>query len=581
MSPGAAVFLFVPGHPVQEDERNSTEERAPPQPDLDPPSQTGTSSSPIGPDVVTGTDEGRGRLHQGQEPGASSPRSPSSSTSEFQGLLRPASHPRRRTVAGNADREALLFPEETTNNRADTSGAAHLTDGPVSASRRTRPYFQNTFSSATFHTSQSTNTESYKFPQTQMPVNASASSRDGGRTTASRTSEFFPISGDHPPASGASIPSLTSSLPASPFWITWEAETTLNPQEEKEPSSWRSQRSTGTLHLLSTSAPLKTPTAQQEGEPGWGPTRSTFWSSTRNPGVTPAATAAASASDQSESKPGTQAFTSPPRSRTSAALATRSMLSYVTPPFTQTSTDTSPPPTPLRDSEPVSLLADWIIAAAASSPPRAASALEDVSRKAAAPGSHTGSESETQGLTFTRLPHPPPTVPPTPVPLSSSALSSTSTPAHQRPSHAPSPSAHTASTAAEPSGQPLLWNQTSPGPSAVNSTPSPSPHPPATPNESHDFSTATRLTSPTEHKDGEGKEGKSWRWLPSSTPAGSSQKPGTTLPVPPEDHPAPSSDVPASTTSQTPRFFIVPDQPAAIKGAQRISCHSEGRGPGV
>lgn len=633
MSPRAAVFMFVPGYPVQEDERNSTEERATPQSDLDPPPQTGTSSSPIGPDVMTGTDEGRGRLHEGQETGASSPRSPSSSTSQFQGLLRSTSHPRRRTVAGNADREALLFPEETTNNRADASGAAHLTDGPVSASWRTRPYFPNTFSSGTFHTSQSTNTESYKFPQTQMPVKASAASsssstasRDGARITASRTSELFTISGDYPPVSGSIIPSLTSSLPDSPSWITWKAETTLNPRDaslapgEKEPSSWSSQRSTDRLHSdltsATTSGSLKTPTAPQKGNPDSGPTTSTFWSGVRNPGesysapthltllptavealsfqptgshndsaaaVTPAVATPASASESSGQS---EAFTFPPRGRTSspqsAALATRSMLPYVTSPFTQTSKGTSPTPTPRRDSESVSLLPDWIFAAA-SSPPRAASALEDVAWNTAATGSHAGSEAQTQGLTFTRLHHPLPTVSPTPVPLFFSALSSA--PSHKRPSHAHSPSTHKASTAAEASGHTVLSNQTTPGPSAVNSTPSPSPHQPATPNKSHDFSTATRLTSPktpaSEHKDGEGKEEKSWQWLPSSTPAGPAQKPGTTLHVHPEDQPAPSSGAPASATSQTPRFFIVPDQPAAIKGAQSISCHLKGHGPGL
>lgn len=645
MSPRAAVFLCVPGYPVQEDERNSTEERVTPQSDLDPRSQTGTllaSSSPIGPDVVTGTDEGRGRLHEGQEKGASSPRSPSSSTSQFQGLLRPTSHPRRRTVAGNTDREALLFPEETTNNRADTSGAAHLADGPVSASQRTRPYFQNTFSSGTFHTSQSTNTESYKFHQTQVPLKPSAAnsssstaSADVARIPASRTSKLSTISQDYPSVSGSSIPSLTSSLPDLPSWITWKAETTLKPHDvslapaEKEPNSWRSQRSTDRLNsdLLSaaTSGPLKTPTAQQKGDSGSGPTMSTFSSSARDPAeiysaptrltVLPTAvealsfhpngrdndsvasvtadvtthTSASESSGKSGSTPASQAFTFPPRSQTSslqsAALATRSVLSYVTSPFTQTSHGAPPTPKTPRDSESVSLLPDWIITA--SSPaPSAASTLEDVTQNAAAAGSDTDSDSQTQGPTFTRLHHQLPTVSPTPVPHFSSALSSA--PSHKLQSHTGSPSTHMASTTAEPSGHSVLLNKTAPvtpGPSPVKSTTPRSPHQPVTRNKSHDFSTVTRLTSPTtpvsEHKPGDEKEEKAWRWLPSSTPGGSSQKPGTTLHVHPENHTAPSSDVPASTTSQTPKFFIVPDQPTAIKGTQSVTCNLKGHAPGL
>lgn len=616
--PRAAVSLFVPGHPVQEDERNSTEERATPQSALDPRSQTGTlltSSSPIGPDVVTGTDEGRGRLHQGQEKWASSSRSPSSSTSQFQRLLRPTSHPRRRTVAGNTDREALLFPEETTNNRADTSGAAHLTDGPVSASQRTRPYFQNTFSSvATFHTLQSTNTKSYKFPQTQMPLKPSAASStsntastDVARITVSRTAELFTVSRDYPPVSDSFIPSFTSSLPDLPSWISWKAETTLNPLDaslapgEKEPNSWRSQRSTDRLNsdLISaaTSGPLKTVTAQQKGDSGSGPTTSTLSSSVRNPGetsaptqltllptavealsshpdgsdsdsvasVTPNVTTHASASEssgKSERIQVSQTFTFPPRSQTSSlqstALATRAVLSYVTSPFTQMSKDTPPTPTAPRDSESVSLLPDWIITAS-SSTPRAASTLEDVAQNAAA--------------TFTHLHHQLPTVSPTPVPHFSSVLSSA--PSHKLQSHTGSPSTHKASTAAEPSGH--STTPVTPRPSPVTSTTSHSPHQPATRDKSHGFSTTTHVTSPrtpvSEHKHGEEKEEKSWQWLPSSTPGGPSQKPGTTLHVHPENHTAASSGVPASTTSHTPKFFIVPDQPTAIKGAQSITCN--------
>lgn len=78
-------------------------------------------------------------------------------------------------------------------------------------------------------------------------------------------------------------------------------------------------------------------------------------------------------------------------------------------------------------------------------------------------------------------------------------------------------------------------------------------------------------TPASEQSHGEEKEEQPWQGLPSSTPGG---QPGTSLRVHPENHTAPSSDAPASTSSQTPRFFIVPDQPAAIKGAPKphLSC---------
>lgn len=596
MSPHAAVFLFVPGCPVQEDERNSTEGRATPQSALDPRAQTGsllTSSSPIGPDVVTGTEAGRARLHEGQEKAASLPRPPSSSTSPFQGLLRPTSHPRRRTVAGDTDREAPLFPEETTNNRADTSGAAHLADAPVSASQRTRPYFQNTFSLGTFHTSQSTSTKSYKFPQTQAPVKASAASSDVASVAASRTSELFTTSRDYPSVSGSLAPSLTSPMPDLPSGTPWRAETTLNPHDvslapgEKEPNSWRSRTGThrfpSDLVSAATSGPLKTPTAQQKGAGGSGATASTLSSGVRSPvrlgatgltvlptpaeassshpdssdngsaaSVTPNAAAYTSTSESSATSASIQA--SPTSSLLSTALATRSVLSYVTPPFTQTSKGRSPRPTAPRDWESVSVLPDWILTT-----PPAAPAEGDVAQNAAATESNSGSESQTPGPTFTRLRHQPPTGSLTPVP------SSASTPSHQLHLQTSSPSTHMATTAA--SGR-----SDAPGPSPGKSSTSHSPRQAAT-RKSHNLRTPTHLTHPTaavsEHKPREEKE-KSWQWLSSSTPGGSSQEAGTPVP---ENPTAPSSDAPASTPSHTPRFFIVPDQAAAIKGGQSISRH--------
>lgn len=622
--------MFVPGDPVQEDEWNSTEERTSARPDLDPRAQTGTiltSLSPIGPEVVTGTDGGRGRVREGkEEKWASWPRAGSSSTSGLQGRLHPTSHPQRRTTAGETDREALQLPEETTNNRADTSGAAHLTDGPVSASQRTRPYFQNTFSSGPFHTSQSTNTESYKFPRTHEPLNpspsGSSSTRAGpgvpritaGRTTVSTSSR------DYPSASSAIIPSLTSSLPDLPSGITWKGETTLNPHDvslapgQKQPNSWRSQRSTdrhnADLTSATTSQPRKTPTTQQAGDPGSGPTASTLAPGVQNLGVIysppshptdlPAAveavsfhpnasdndsvpsatsnvTTRTSASDSSDKSEGVQVFhpvTSPSPIYTStlqsAELATRSLLSHLT----KDSTPTTP-----RNSVSASLVSAWIIPA--SSTPKTAVTLEDVAQNAAA----TGDSASSQGPTFTLLHHRLPTSA-TPVPHLSSTHSSA--PPHPPRTHTGPRSTHMATTP-EPSGHSVRSDhETTPvAPSTVKFTASHTPHtlthtPVATDDKSHEFSAAIPLstaTTPVSHTHGEDKEEESWPQPPSSTPAGPSQKPGTTQHAHAGRHAATPSDGPTSTASQTPKFFIMPDQPAAIKGAKNMTCNLKGTPP--
>lgn len=642
MSPSPALFfflMFVPGDPVQEDEWNSTEERASARPDLDPRAQTGTiltSLSPIGPEVVTGTDGARGRLHEGKEDEwASWPRAGSGSTSQLQGPLHPTSHPQSRTAAGETDREALLLPEETTNNRADTSGAAHLSDGPVSASQRTRPYFQNTFSSGPFHTSQSTNTESYKFPSTHKPLNPSPSSSSSTgpgpsvpRITAGRTA-ISTSSRDYPSV----IPSLTSSLPDLPPGITWKGGTTLNPHDvslapgQKQPNTWRSQRSTdrhnADLTSATTSEPVKTPTAPQAGDPGSGPTASTLapgvqnlgviYSSPSHPTDLPAAveatsfhpnasdndsvpsamsndTARTSASESSDESDGVQVLhpvTSPSPIRTStlqsAELATRSPPSYLTSPFTHASEDSTP--TTPRNTASVPLVSDWI--PPASSTPKTAVTLEDVARNAAA----TGDSASSQGPTFTLLHHHLPTVAATPVPHLSSTHSSA--PPHTPQTHSGPHSTHMATTPESSGHSVRLDHETTPvTPSTVKSTASHTlsntpagANALATDNESHKFSTATHLSTATnpmsEHKPGGDKEEESWPQPPSSssTPAGPSQKPGTTQHAHAGRHTATSSDGPTSTASQTPKFFIVPDQPAAIKGAENTACNLKGTPP--
>ncbi|KAK5899263.1 hypothetical protein CesoFtcFv8_008759 [Champsocephalus esox] len=128
---------------VQENGRNSSEDNTSPHSDLLSWSESGTSftsTAPIGQDVVSGTEGGRGRLYEGLEQ-SYGPQSASSPSSQDQGLLRPTSPLQGLTVAGRGDRETLPLPEEEPNNGADTSGAAHLADGKISTTSRTPKFY--------------------------------------------------------------------------------------------------------------------------------------------------------------------------------------------------------------------------------------------------------------------------------------------------------------------------------------------------------------------------------------------------------------------------------------------------------
>lgn len=63
-----------------------------------------------------------------------------SGSSQYKELLQPTSSQWGLTVTGRTDRETLPLPEEKLNNGADTSGKAHLTKNPMTII--TRPYFQ-------------------------------------------------------------------------------------------------------------------------------------------------------------------------------------------------------------------------------------------------------------------------------------------------------------------------------------------------------------------------------------------------------------------------------------------------------
>ncbi|KAK1886470.1 Interphotoreceptor matrix proteoglycan 2 [Dissostichus eleginoides] len=198
---------------VQENGRNSSEDNTSPHSDLLSWSESGTSftsTAPIGQDVSSGTEGGRGRIYEGLEQ-SYGPQSASSPSSQDQGLLRPTSPLQGLTVAGRGDRETLPLPEEEPNNGADTSGAAHLADGKMSARERTHPYFEQALSTDTlFHTSHTPERKlRYELPRTQMALTRSSDTLHGtDKHKYTATSKLSTPTQDH---LRSRVPSFTSS----------------------------------------------------------------------------------------------------------------------------------------------------------------------------------------------------------------------------------------------------------------------------------------------------------------------------------------------------------------------------------
>ncbi|CAB1459622.1 unnamed protein product [Pleuronectes platessa] len=258
---------------VQEDERNSSEDHTSPHPDRDLLhwSPTGTSfSSRVSEKAVRGTEGVRGQRHDVLElspgplglclvppPGTGACCTP---TSPLQGL------------GGVAGTGTLPLPEERPNNGADTSGAAHRSDGPISA---THPYFLHTDASNT-----KTN-PSHEPVKTPTDSTARGSNTSPGTGTYKYTTSLTPKhAGQHKTTQAHTsrssfnhFQSLTSSsFPELRSLTTWESGTVPVPggaavsgtPGEVRPHSWRSQRSTDGLDSDRTSAitldPLESPT---------------------------------------------------------------------------------------------------------------------------------------------------------------------------------------------------------------------------------------------------------------------------------------------------------------------------------
>ncbi|XP_044047690.1 flocculation protein FLO11 [Siniperca chuatsi] len=674
---------------VQEDERNSSEDHTSPHSDQDLLrwSQTGTSftsTAPVGQEVVRGTEGVRGRLYKALE-WSSGPQSASSPSSQDQGLLHPTSPLQGLTVAGRADRETLPLPEEEPNNRTDTSGAAHLTDGPISARERTHPHFQPTLSTDTlFHTANTETNSSNELPQTQMALtHATASSPNtlhGTEIHKYTVTQTSTTTQAHPTVSSSSVPPLTSSPPELPSWTTWESGTIQIPRGgpvsgapgEKLPHSWRSQRSTDRLNSDLTSAvtsdPLKSPTEPQQDDSSSAHTDSAHTdseptassSSSQGPGRTHSSTthttgldtavgtveaaslrpnvsrtdsfvsaasdatsqtAAFESSDKLENTEMLHTFTSSTQSQTSSPQSTESVTHspplYTSSPFTQTSkegTQTATQSTErnavnayvttntISSSPDITKVDEWAFTGS-SSTPRVALTLGDVVQNSAATGITADTETYTLHPTYTLLHDNSPTNSPTPGPLLSSSTSiHSSTPSYTLQTYTTFPgSSHLPSTTTESAAHTLLINhKTMPIPSQTSTIKSTSSHMPHTHNnlplpssttathkQPHDFITTahtsllslTTAKSDYEHGDKEvevEKDDESRQWFPSSTQTPTAglprQPPPWTTPQPSQKNhtaltPSVLTSVPSgsSTTSQTPKFYIVPDQPAAIR----------------
>ncbi|KAF7663423.1 hypothetical protein LDENG_00209790 [Lucifuga dentata] len=277
---------------VQEAERNSLEQHSSPDSDQDLPtaipwSQTGfsiTSKAPIVPqqtqEVIRATEEGIGHHYVGL--GWSSRSQSASSPSPLdQELLQTSSSLLGLIVAGT-DKKTLPLPQEEPNNGADTSGAAHITDDPMTARESTHPYFhtQHPLSMDTL-----LNTETYShpphtlltdtFPQTQMAHTLTHSAISSSNIILDGDTHKYTATPTVRHTEYTALP-LTSSPPELPSLRTWETGTVLMPHGEpvdvglgdKQGHAYRNQRSTDGLPSNSaatvTSAFLKSSSNPQE-----------------------------------------------------------------------------------------------------------------------------------------------------------------------------------------------------------------------------------------------------------------------------------------------------------------------------
>lgn len=651
-----SVILFVPGFPVQEDERNSSEDHSTQHPDLDPtqwfPTGTSFTNSPVDQEVARGTKEGRDHTYDGLER-SFAPLSVSSASSLDQGLLNPTSPQQGLPVAGRSDRETLPLPEEKPDNGAETSGAAHLTDGPMAARNTTHPYFQHGLSAGPNTSTPSNPTE--KSLQTLMALTEETASssalvfgkaiQDTSIQTSENTGKDVATQMDQR-VSSASVP-LRTSAPAElsssrtgHTGITTHGVGVSGTSGDERPHSWRSQRSTdrhnSDLTFAVTSDPLKSSIKTlQDDFSAQTHTESTASSSSSsevysgthsfnthftelnnvvstveadpvhpnisqiNAFVSVAASQTVTSELPDKFEQTEMTLPSSSRSLTDSRQSTESPThsAYTSSSFTQTDKETQTavesahrniidahPTTNTTPSPPgITKAYSWTSGFTESSAtPRAALTVGGVTQNSAIPG--------TTGVTYTL--HPAHTLlrddsptDSTAVAVSSSTTSTeSSTVLYTLHTHSTFPdSSHHASSVSQSTDHTV--SKTTPSPPRMSPPTHNHPPPPTSTNMSPTRNQSQPLIITTTHTplpstvtldygDGEvqvEKYDKFWQWSPSST---TTRTPKSGLPQRTTMHPSqePSSaltSTPARSSTNSPKFYIVPDQPAAIRGTSQ------------
>uniref|UniRef100_A0A3Q0SMY8 EGF-like domain-containing protein n=1 Tax=Amphilophus citrinellus TaxID=61819 RepID=A0A3Q0SMY8_AMPCI len=630
-----SVFVFVPGLPVQENERNSSEDHSTHHPDRDPTrwSPTGTSftnTAPVGQERTMGTEEGRGRVYNSLE-WSSAPPSVSSASSQDQRLLNPTSPMQGLPVAGRTDRETLPLPEEKPNNGPEKSGAAHHTDAPMTARETTHTYFQNALSSNPNSNTPSNPTE--KGLHTQMALTDASSSNALFGTdvqehtsvqTSKNTNKDVTTQMDQS-VSSSSVPFLTSSPPELPS--SWTGHTVITAHggvvsgTSGHKDSWRSPRSTdrhdSELTFSITSDPLKSSikplqddliSAQTHTEPTSSsssssssevPTRThssntyiteldgavgTVEADPVHPNISQSNSFVTVASDVTAQTVTSELpdkfehtevmFPSSTQSQTDSPQSTESPTHsiYISSSFTQTDKETQ---TAVESTQRNFIYTHMTGNTTPSSPgttkaygwtsgftvfsskPRAALTMGGVTENSAITG--TTGATYTLYPTHTLLHDNSPTDSPTTVPLSSSATSTdSSTPSYTRQTHSMfvDSSQPTLTTSVSQSTVHTVFFKSKTTPSPPQMSPHTLSHLPLptstnilpTRKQFQSIITTTHTPLPsTKTSDDEVKveeEDRFWQWFPSST-------------------------TPPWSSTNSPKFFIVPDQPAAIRGTSQ------------
>lgn len=495
-------------------------------------SQTGSSipsAASVGQEVTEGTEGSRGPLYEGL--GGQFVSSPSFQDQEG---LQPTAALLGLTVAGRGDRETLPLPEEKPNNVADTSVAADLADSSTSAGGRTHSYF---------HTQPTPSTDTLSHPpntQTDSRVKLPNTPTDGTNWDVPRGPDIIDHTSDPPTISpsllaesSSTVPPHTSdltsntSLPAEVVSGTGTDSTeglitgvtpsvTYDPLKSLVGSPQEDFSSDPTPPSSSHSYPSTPNVTERDTAVG------TVGASFSHPNMTQTDTSVSAASDvTSPTENPTQTETDSPRP--SSDSCTHSPSHRTSSPFMQTSKEQTATGSTQRNvithttadtllpSPDVTKGSDWIL--------RFTGGLSET----VTANEQGGETSSSTPLSFPTNSQPQSSFPGTLLPLTSTRSESTAS----------------------------VSRQTTPAKTTHNdrsSSPIPARH-----KQSHSSVTTTQAHLPSFTPESpEYVHGVQMSW---TTPHPSQEKPSS-----------PSTPTWNTTTTQTPKFYIVPDQPASIKG---------------